>query len=379
MSLQYYRYPFAKNSSQPKIPDGKIESSIGLSRKQIVSFQIDVDAVETPVVYILHIPHFNNMCTVYQKDANFNWVEQETAYTIDSGHMTVNQNDTLYSISKNSPVMWRLVSAGLKLLPTSASVNLDGFYETITVPVKLTKESWAKEAVALPDVGVQHLKWAPAPQVLLDLENTKLTWRNHQSYHTGNLSELHRFAYDLPVNNPDHTPREFLDSYGSTSENYIKDYIDNNFLMRIIRVEGKAEQDFNILLQTNYEFVYGFDSILRAFQTENRNFVNMADINNNKRANENANGTNATENADFGPSVVAMTPERGPTVRAIRPQRNLGFGNLKQAPVEQSDMFTGDISDEQRLAFRLRTDRALRNRKGQLVVYNKSPLRKFKY
>jgi len=99
MSLQYYRYPFAKNSSQPKIPDGKIESSIGLSRKQIVSFTIDVDAVETPVVYILHIPHFNNMCTVYQKDANFNWVEQETAYTIDSGHMTVNQNDTLYSIS----------------------------------------------------------------------------------------------------------------------------------------------------------------------------------------------------------------------------------------------------------------------------------------
>lgn len=329
MSLQYYRYPFARNSSQPKIPDGKIESSIGMCRKQIVQTTINAQPT-TPVIYVIHLPHFNNVCTVYQFDnvgvpnpddpllPNItNWAETQSAYTTDRGAML--DGNGLYITSLDVPSIWRLVSSGMKIVPTTASTNLNGFYETITIPVDYTDVNWEKDAVNVPLIaGLSHLKYKISRTTIADLERNKLTWRNHQSYHTGNLSDLGQLAFNLPVNNPDHTPTSILSSYEIDNEFVHKAFVDENFLMRVVRIEGTAAQNFNFVMQTNYEFVFSFKSIIRAFQTENYAQVDMNRVLQDIRQIENANGTQSVDDETFTFSTHSSGPPPPPRPTGVR-------------------------------------------------------------
>jgi len=294
MSLQYYKNPFTRNSAQPKLPDGKFDNSIGLSRRasKVVATPPGVGSQFVSPLYVVVIPGLVNQFAVYTTDVTL--ATPTTAANVETDFSLL-QNDKwnhlwewdvpvpgeTFLTLKNAPLLWRMVSCGMRVVPVSADAESEGFLETFTVPMSKKRLDWVvRDGNIIPS-----LSWVKSVE-----ENIE-RFRDHSSYWTASYREVENFQFASTVNDPDHKPIEVGSKYVlqdpgaqavvlSNSTNLPEDRtessavldetFDSNFNLRVFRIQAKPSEKFLLTLQSNFELHFGIGNPIRAFQTENR-------------------------------------------------------------------------------------------------------------
>lgn len=269
--IAHYVNPFIKNDSQPKIPDGKMESSIGQANRRTLVWQApntncvvpgEIIAGPTTSYYttfyavmypglaqILSIhtiwtnPNPTNVIGTVQATtlpvgtqvtaANNNpalvpvLTYPETAQIIHTHNLKltnlttgvapniVNQAAGTFEIDTEvTPSYWRMVSQGLRIDPVGSESQTSGFFETVSLPctmaqkyLQITKNNVVQNGVILTT--------APALRVNQDfvkeLENNLANWRDSPSYATGPIADLVGDQWHQLVNDTTHSPT-FIDN-----------------------------------------------------------------------------------------------------------------------------------------------------------------------
>ena len=189
--LGMYYNPFAKLTSQPKIPDGKCGKSLGFQTQTVREI---TGIVTTPVMHCLMYPGINSGLIVLDDQ------EGDTAYTNVLNKSDVfgyeGSNDldaTALNYADGSGVVvqtdnyakWRIVSQGVKLALLNPSEQDDGWYEAIRINWPTSTDDWRLQSRDnIPDVTKQTL--TPAG-LLANLKNLG-SLANEASYSTGTLN-----------------------------------------------------------------------------------------------------------------------------------------------------------------------------------------------
>jgi len=294
MSLQYYKNPFTRNSAQPKLPDGKFDNSIGLSRRasKVVATPPGVGSQFISPLYVVVIPGLVSQWATYTTEVTL--PTEDTEGTVDA-QFSVGQNDKwnhlwewdvpvpgeTFLTLKNAPLLWRMVSCGMRVVPISADAESEGFMETFTVPMSKKRIDWV----------VKDGNIIPSLSYVKALEENIERFRDHSSYWTASYREVENYQFANTVNDPDHKPIEVGSKYlmqdpgaqevvlsNSTnlpedrteSSAVLDETFDSNFNLRIFRIQAKPAEKFLLTLQSNFELHFGIGNPIRAFQTENR-------------------------------------------------------------------------------------------------------------
>lgn len=320
--------PHTMLTSQPKIPDGKIQKSLGLSNQtagELVAAQSGVGLAQ-PVfpqdgtIHILMYAGQDGGAVVWNTvGGKASTAAPSTAYTSknaagetlgyrDTPHVSISGlnattgGDIVASIA-NSYSQWRVVSQGLKLGLLNPAEEDDGWWECYRVNdpfeaediiIRPTTNADTTTFCGVTPMGKLNSTDPDGYNGLIAVENLA----NQGSYRTGLLRDIHKEYFQLMPSHIEHEMRTQVDrqkvtgadivsavtigapedgkyaqfAAGSTRAKDIVDtYIDPSFDMLYIRIHGRSTGNPTRLhynLVGNHEVTFPTDSLIARFQTE---------------------------------------------------------------------------------------------------------------
>lgn len=327
MSLNYYVNAFTKNSKQPKILDGKMNTSLGGQVNQLKEFvtpdkysifynqatggfDVPVEArAETQhnTTYVFLTPSL--FCPVHAKTLSDTTQSKvipgtedatEVVIDLDPDHMFMinkkvciyNKNallsttDTAVMSRQQGPEQWRLVSNALRIYAIESRNNTKGYYEAVCMPLPVDCDQYEfreelKGGVSFTDRMVSRL------------ESKWVTLRDDASYNSGTIHTLGSKFFQCPVDNPDHTPAKLASSlkyeFNSATDMTLKlnslnnvrslnSIFDQNHLMWVIRIRTDKKFSMNMNYKLNFECNYPISDSLNAFETLNFQNILMSQL-----------------------------------------------------------------------------------------------------
>lgn len=192
--LHVLHNPFAETTSQPKIPDGKSNDSLGFSTRHVSEYR---NKDGTTTMEILLFAGMNAGAIIFGSDtgsnrfyfipgfegsnsANWdNFVDANTDFTV--------KNEDRYGL-------WRLVSQGLQLKLLNPQEEDDGWWEAIRINEPLNTDAHALTTTN--DSGDRATNGCVAP-VFLPNTFSMANLVNDSTYSTGLLRDLHRVQFEL--------------------------------------------------------------------------------------------------------------------------------------------------------------------------------------
>lgn len=288
--------PFVRSENQPKVPDGKLPTSIGTQNRAAYDYLVtDNDkSGEYVTTYIVMLPHITQPVLFYKvKSTNVN--EPNSADTVvsaifhdrirDAVGQVQYELDNVYLKLASQLNVWRQVSQGLRILPTSSLNNMSGYFESVSISMPQDPDHWTVQ----PDGGT-----ILTGQYIANIEKTVNSWRDSDSYTVGDLHELPKLQFNQVVNDSAHTPIYLRNRYhvgiqpvvadqpavdadlnlrGSHTilgkKDLITDVMDYSYQMRVFRLRTNLETSLFVVSQVNNEQQFKFGSLFRGYQTRN--------------------------------------------------------------------------------------------------------------
>lgn len=321
--LAVYHNPFSVATKQPKIPDGKLNESLGYTG-QTVGELVAANTTSTGAVenggqldiilyagrncgmlvrgdYSGQFPLGNTGGTAFTdalsryRAVGFQAMNDWSGFSLDA------TGSGTWSLDENY-AYWRVVSTGLVLSLLNPAEEDDGWWEACRLHENRDSSGFGTTA---PNMGISAGSLACVPSGILQ-ETLQDTVSDQNSYTTGLLRDLKNHCFKLNPLRHDHdvvhmnktitSAPGFYSSYGAptsvrgahnvfsdTGENYdvgqfIKNSIDESYDMIYIRIHGRTSGNpsrlhFNVV--TNQEVAFGNDEREARFQTKCSNVKNM--------------------------------------------------------------------------------------------------------
>lgn len=316
--LAVYLDPFSTKTLQPKIPDGKVHKSLGLSNQSsgeaIASNDQAGFGTQTPRDGILHILMYSGQNTgavmfndvrgqrtdagdIYDNQTPaVSFMDYEGSPEITFSTVTPGGGELIFA---NSYASWRTVSQGLKLGLLNPAETDDGWWECIRVNEAVDTDEYTVQAR---DNGTSSAIGTVSPRFLFaDLVGRNLA--NESTYRTGLLRDIHNQKFDLMPTYKDHDFAQQMDVFDVTDEDVLlastfgapeagryitfsdgKDnvrqlinmFVDPSFDMMYIRIHGRAGDSeptrihYNLVSNQEVTFSSGTRESRFMDETENR-------------------------------------------------------------------------------------------------------------
>lgn len=235
--LHVYKDPFSTKTAQPRIPDGRVYRSLGISNQtagEIVCNQSGSKPAgaltglpETGIMHIMMYSGLNSGAVVWGSQGGvINASETPyTAYECAFEHMTFDGVPEIAAIGTPTPsgatlaisggyASWRQVSEGLKLSLLNPSEFDDGWFEMIRLKEPLDTSNW-EMSNRKRESDFASLTCHPGSELYRDpgfgLFNRVLS--NDPSFKTGLLRDIHKHTFKLAPTYKDHEFKTMMDSY----------------------------------------------------------------------------------------------------------------------------------------------------------------------
>lgn len=286
-TLAYYEDPFVKTPQQPKIPDGKMECSIGFQNLSVKEFSHEAlnSADSLNLTYIIMSPSIDAPIKIV-RPVKTDTVTELTDYDFNAGidHMIDSSNwklsldttnATRYAGDKFNPIYWRQVSQAINICPFNSSVTQNGYFECFSLPLPqlLRSHRYATSSTNNTFCVLDN-------EYVQSMEQNLNSLRDSKSYVSGSLNDLKNFSFRQLVNDTDHSPIGLPDTYKIDNPAGAAQYLmDLQFQIKVIRIRAVQETRFLLKHVQNLEFQFPFHSAIRAFQTINESAVDMENQN----------------------------------------------------------------------------------------------------
>lgn len=256
--LHMLHNPFAATTSQPKIPDGKTNESLGFSTQAVGEIG---NRLDTSTLHILLYAGMNS-ALVAQPCAQAN-LQTRTYYIppfvgsggVDWSYAQGSPNATAgFTIeTPDNYALWRTVSCGLQLKLLNATEEDDGWWESFRVTPEFRNYDYilTTSGNVLDNAG-DHATLAPV-NLLTGLEDVNIA--NEQSYSTGLLRDINRVQFETHGKLDDHDFRVMKNEiYIPTEANAGHDETN----MKCMFVNGSPEpvEVINQFIDPSYDMVY---------------------------------------------------------------------------------------------------------------------------
>jgi hypothetical protein len=214
--LALYHNPFSKATGQPKIPDGKAGSSLGLKSQQIKELN---NSTSFTTLHCLLFPGCGAGLAVYGVDEGGPSAVTNQWLMGYNDHGNVNINDLTGKVNGDSASFttgdnfpkWRVVSQGLMCKLVNPAEEDDGWWEA----VRLTEENDPQNYSLLVkenDTDNAEAAIGPNPLYLATLAVTNMV--DQKSYTTGRLKDIHKAQFNLHALGEEH---DFVDRFNRTT------------------------------------------------------------------------------------------------------------------------------------------------------------------
>lgn len=327
-TLEYYYNPFVKTPQQPKIADGKMNTSIGYQNfySQEVTFDNQGDIEQNMNMhnaYIIMLPAI--MSPFIMNHPIVTATADTPVYTYSNEKLLTDLSqcqfsDTLKGLNTN-PMYWRQVSQGLRIMCIESETDSQGYFESVSVPTNtLTKYIQIHtETIPVGTAGQGIFKMPTLnDRFYKDLETAANNWRDSKTYACGTIRDIQKFEFRQVVNDTDHSPTFLQDEYDPTDVvTFARECFDTQFQTRIIRLRFKPGTRFLLNGIQNLEFQFPFNNVQRAFETVNNAEVNYALVNALAEADELNQGVRQVINF-VSPDRSAKRPKPNPRNSAKR-------------------------------------------------------------
>lgn len=290
-TLSYYYNPFSRTEVSPKIPDGKMETSIGVQQVKSDEYVAISTLPEANLLngYITHYVFL--MPSIASPLQIWDTMKPAGPEPTDPANPTIKHiipntdffewNATTKTIVRDkTPVTWRMVSQGLQIWPITSTTATSGSFESFSIPIP-TSEMLADGIPVTIGLDVTSPRLTPA--LIAYYENNIARLRDSKTYISGTINQLRDIQFRQLPNDPEHSPINIAVSYETTGPfdtsskvNFLEDVIDHSFHMRVIRLRIPNNSRFIINTCTNFEFQYRLSSPVAGFQTYNDRHINMA-------------------------------------------------------------------------------------------------------
>lgn len=281
--LLYIYDPFTRNEAQPKIPDGKMATSIGAT--QLNTHELDIETGGAPIngyeTYLIFVmPGLNTLASIYYSKtavdgnpAGYQFHSEMTNYELCSFN-----DGTTHMVKADAPANWRGVSFGSKLYPVSSDLEVDGYFETFCFPLSTSPADFAPMTLG----GKTRMHFTP--DYVGNLEAAIEVWRDTPSYKTGPIGTMSKYEFRQNVNDPEfpichlsngyNYPGQQLPAYASWRD-AIMETMDLSHTVRCFRIRSKIGLKLRLEVHSNYEIQFETSSQLRSYQTVNVDNVDM--------------------------------------------------------------------------------------------------------
>lgn len=295
-----YRDPFHRRTLYPKIPDGKMETSMGMQQRFIKDLIIapDADLFDGfAVYYVVVIPSLDTPLRVFRRRINGGTMDDMDQEFSQKSVNSVFQYNGALNVMENRPAEWRMVSQGLRILPVDQT-DSPGYFESFSTVVPLDEGDVLDPVTFVPGLPARLVR---------DAERNLEAQRMTPTYYYGDMNTLQKLSFRQLVNDTQHTPKRIKSAYpqATLKDNldFFKDITDNSFLMRFIRIRAPRGARFVLDISTNYEFCSPASSPLYQLQTVNDQAVPIPPENNRNEA---------AEANVYIEGVANVTPNAGP-------------------------------------------------------------------
>jgi hypothetical protein len=288
--LHVYNQPFSFSTNQPKIPDGKMQLSVGMKLQNVTELNIPTTGTNAGVIWVLLQPTLGSaMCwrhggEVDDVNHKAHGLWSESSSPIDGNIFNVDSGDGGERIDS-----WRVVSQAMKFQLINNADENDGWFEAIRVSPLKDEGNWSLQSISTQPINADDFfLTAKDPK---DYDSNMV---EHATYFTGKLRDIHKYQFRLAPMNGDHDIRlghnrmfigvdetanvstdQRVDLANSNSEGYdfIKNNIDITYDMILVKIHGRAGTDINgtkLLCHTvqNQEVSFNENSALHRFHTE---------------------------------------------------------------------------------------------------------------
>jgi hypothetical protein len=273
--LQVYRYPFSVATSNPKVPDGKLTSSLGLKIQHVGSNQA-ADQLFVMAPLLNHHGHRYTVGTTTRENVTWNLGSRST--TAADG---VNKLVTFDHFAED----YRIVSKALKLRCISSDDFNDGYWEAIRIPSNDRKRNYFQNPVATATPGEYEIKEVAAYPAYLTTLIAKQNWLINPTYQSGKIKNLGQYEFRLQpekeehemISVPHHIEYKAAEINADTGElltdghdlAHLFDFLtDDQFDTIAIRIHGRAETQILSHWVTNVEVRPREQSEANVFSTE---------------------------------------------------------------------------------------------------------------
>jgi len=195
--LHMVHNPFADKTSQPKIPDGKTNESLGFQTQTVQEIG---NATGDDTMHIMLYPGMNTGVVI---DNTASTIAGRTYYIPTFfGSSGVDWSDVINSVGAwnvrgvDDYALWRVVSQGLQLKLLNPVDQDDGWWEAVRITTELDNEDY-KLTTGNDSTQPGGNNGTLAPIRLLQGPLQQQTLANEQSYSTGLLRDLHRVQFEL--------------------------------------------------------------------------------------------------------------------------------------------------------------------------------------
>lgn len=198
--LHMFHDPFADTTSQPKIPDGKVTESLGVTFSYVGEASLNI-AHTTDVMHMILFPGLS--VNLIYEDGQTHLGAREYALPFTTGapvadwsSFTTSGSDGQVASGDDDVAQWRTVSSGVQLKLLNSVEEDDGWWEAVRLVKEHKNTDW--RLTTGDDSTNRVLRGAIAPAGLLNdtvLRNRSMA--NDPSYSTGLLRDLHRVQFEL--------------------------------------------------------------------------------------------------------------------------------------------------------------------------------------
>lgn len=294
------RMPFSTATAQPKIPDGKVATSLSRRLQKVVQIQ---NAVGSETVDIVMVPALGVCGSIY---GSTNPQGGRSYECIGFSGQTVGLSGTDLStqtrVNNNSAISdWRIVSQGMKFQLNQTEEENDGWFEAVRFSARIDYGLWVLANLnnALNQGSMGLFPGDGFKTALLD--NLAANMVEHPGYTTGLLKDIHKHEFKLnpKTQSVDFKPMKStystVDAGGATigtwdnidkeleftnfvpeTQELFNDLLDHDYDMIFLRLHCRANNGSNsagskLIMNAiqNIEFCFAPESDLSAFQTPN--------------------------------------------------------------------------------------------------------------
>lgn len=289
-------------TTQPKIPDGVANESLGVSLRKVETF---TDGASAEPTALLLVPGLGIGMVIRNDAASVAAITDYTNYGVNAMEFTgasgwVNMSGITTAdpaegerigLETDDVAFWRLVSMGCRISLLNPDEENDGYWDACQVTPQQLEQNWQLQEINNPTGSIFRNGLLPT-KVLSNLVGANIA--NERSYETGLLRDLHKHVFRCKPCKDDHpfiktvnslilestdaltydaTDEVFEFQRGSpTMQKLIDMLYDGSYHMVLIRLFGRGSSGsppsrYHIDLHGNYEFIYDRDASESKFHT----------------------------------------------------------------------------------------------------------------